>query len=140
MTALAQIPTARPTQIEVSFAAWRVSDLRGHEGSPLKIEGKSLAAIVQSAVVQCAHKDTIAVRETNPSGKQVTHFYAVKRKANATYVWDAETLQQKRVHQLYADFLFSLAVASFIPVEPWNWSPDADVVGVDRSVVEGVLS
>lgn len=99
MNALAGI---RPAPYSaVSFEAFRLTDGRTYSldiGDP-----SDLADALRSAQTRCflAHKEHLAIRETDEAGARV-HLYAI-RKAAPKWVHPAGELVPRRVADLYAD-------------------------------------
>mgnify|MGYP000629688827 CR=1 FL=1 len=118
-----------------SFQAWRV--LSDGTSQPLDIIAGDLAEAIQSASVKCQHKDYFTVLHTAASGKRTEHVCYVKQQA-ARWVRKPGFAHAVQVRPLSADVLFSRAVAAVEPVEPWRWTPGADVVGVDRGEIGGM--
>ena len=132
---------ARPAPKEV-FAAWRLSpDNPRAEAIPCTIgEVRTLDEAVSAALVGNAlqHKDALVVLVTDTvSKKRMAHFYAIKQDTKAPYVFDKEKGKAVKAKRFYPAALFSMAVSEFSPVEPFRWSPGADVVGADRDMIEG---
>jgi hypothetical protein len=116
-----------------TFRAWRIAGTR-NEAIPLPMSAADLPAAVAATVTSCQHKEAFVVVEHDAvQDRSTAHFYAVKRKSQARYVLVDHVTQ--RVHDLYAEPLFSLAVNAFDPVEPWSWSLGADVVGMPKHAV-----
>lgn len=120
-----------------TFTVWRTCDeTPGNEAHPLRITADTLAEAVQEAAQSCHHKDTLVVLEVDHVTRtQTQHAYRIVRKA-AKWIRDPVTGLEQRINPLEASPLFSMAVKSFAPVEPWRWSPGADVVGVDRTLID----
>lgn len=118
-----------------TYCAWRV--LANGTSQPVEITATSLAEAIQSAALHCQHKDYFTVLQTTASGKNIEHVCYVKQQA-ARWVRKPGFAHAVQVRPLSADVLFSRAVAAVEPVEPWRWTPGADVVGVDRSEIGGL--
>lgn len=125
------------TEPVVTFAAWRTSDETAHhEAHAICVTAATLSEAVEQAKLSCHHKDTLVILESDQARrKQTQHAYRIVRKA-AKWVRDPVTGLEQRITPLDATPLFSMAVAVFEPVTPWRWSPGADVVGVDRTLLE----
>lgn len=67
----------------------------------------SLTEAAQEAAPHCEHKDTFVIRRETAEGEVSHHFYTVKRKSQPMWVWRDQ--ERVRVHQLYAEALFSIA-------------------------------
>lgn len=132
MNALSRIKPQRTH----TFKAWRTTkDTQHNEAHPLPVDADTLADAVEQAAPSCHHKDTLLVLATDAATRKSTlHSYAIVRKA-AKYVRNPVTGLTDRISPLEPSLLFSVAVSEFAPVEPWRWSPGADVVGVDRSLI-----
>jgi hypothetical protein len=130
-------PTAAVSAAPIrTFAAWKMLGGRRNEAQPLEITAATLADALADACNSCSHKDTLAISEHEALAETTTvHFYSVKRKSKPRYVVVEHV--GRNVHDLYAEPLFSLAVNAFDPIEPWRWTPEADVVGGPRNVVDG---
>jgi len=124
-----------------TFRAWRLP-----MGAP-RNEATALAADEQvdlrtfrDAVVGMScfnHKDVLIIEEAHQgAAKRTVHFYVIRRRSTATRTWDADKQSYVSFHPLYTQELLSLAVDTFVPIEPWQWIPGADVVGRDRDLIE----
>lgn len=118
-----------------SFCAWLINPHRAGQVAPIKGNGAILADFADSAATNCSHKDTFLVLETDAitAGKWL-HTYQVKRRTKPRYVRVGNTT--RAVHDLYAEHVMTVAVSAFEPVEQWSWTPGADTVGRDASLVE----
>ena len=133
---LADVQPARVTALAKSYTAWRV--LSDRQSERMAVIAASLDAAVAEIAPRCRHKDHFIIAEQDAlSGRTTAHFYTVKRKSAPRYVYRDH--QTHRTNDLYAERLFGLAVNAFEPVEPWSWSPGADVVGRDEAI-EGAAS
>ena len=117
------------------FEAWRVGEAMSPRLDTL--DATTLAEARDHAASSCSHKDHFLVKQTDrATGRATLHLFYVKQKA-ATWLRDPATGIPKQVRPLEAEHRFSVPVEAFAPVEPWRWSPGCDVVGIDRSMVEG---
>jgi hypothetical protein len=118
--------------MRTGFTAWIICD---GKSDPVETAGDCLASCADEVAQRCAHKDSFVILETAPvTGKATAHFFTVKKKS--TPRWVTVEHVTRRVHDLYAETLFSCAVEAFQPLERWNWSPGADVVGIDRNTID----
>lgn len=122
-----------------TLTAWKVSEFSG-QGHPLDIAGAdNLTAAITSAAMQCAHKDTFMVLQRDPvSGAGTLHLYRVKQSAKPQRVPHSDGTW-RMVKPLEPQFLTRIEVRAFDVVEPWRWSPGADVVG-RSDVLEGTAA
>lgn len=122
-----------------AFAAWTIAEFSQERLYPIDIDQPStLAEATQRAAVQCDHKDHFVVCQWDPIKNIGTlHFHAIKREAKRQYRRDPITGEAGWSQRLYPVLLFTVPVHAFDPVEPWRWEPGADVVGVDRTLIEG---
>lgn len=132
---------ARPAATE-RYTAWRISpDSPRAECQPCNMGNPAtLREAINDALTGAAfqHKDTLALLITDTvSGKQIVHFYAIRQDTKAPYIFDKEKGRAVKAKRYYPDPIFSMAVSEFSPVEPWRWTPGADVVGHDRNMIEG---
>lgn len=128
---------ARPMQ---RFEAWHISyENPRHEGRRIDI-GKqaSLDDAIAEALTNGSfyQKDVLAVVMMEGESKLV-RFYAIKRRSRPDYQRDPVTGKMTALNPLYPSELFTLRVDAFSPVEPWKWTPGADPVGGDRTVING---
>lgn len=126
----------------VSFRAWRVASSNPrHEARPLPLpddlETATEAALVGATF--CDHKDGLLIVERDlcrPIGQQTfLHIHRIKRQSQGKYVRDPVTHETVRQQANYAELQMTVAVLSFDPLQPWQWSPDADVIGLDGGLV-----
>lgn len=127
----AQRPQVATRLARFTFEAWRVC--ASGKAQPIEVAAETLADAVSAAALHCQHKDVFLILETDTqAGTFTLHSYTVKRKSSAK--WNGE----RKVHDCYAERLFSMAVTEFAPVEPWRWTPGCDVVGRDSNpIIEG---
>lgn len=124
-----------------TFKAWRLSEagLR-KEATPIEIgEVDGLPEAVGTAQERgCfAHKDVMIVLHENAATQaRFAHFYAIRQKSTPSRVWNAGAGKYDLIKPLYAAPVFTMAVEAFEPKEPWQWTPDADVVGADRNTIK----
>ena len=120
----------------VSFTAWRVPH-GSKQSYPIDIPAcMSPAGALNAALPSTMHRDTLLIRQDDSGrGGNTLHAWQIKRKSQARYVRGSDGLPHP-VHELYAAELFSLAIAAFEPVRPFDALRD-DVAGVDRSLVMG---
>lgn len=124
--ALEETRPTRAVALASTFTAFRMLDNR--KAQRIEIDAADLASAVNAAAGACCHKDHFVVVEADArTGTTTAHFHVVKRKAQGR--WVVRDHIQSKVHDLYAEHLFSVDVTAFAPVEPWRWSPGADVVG-----------
>lgn len=117
----------------VTFDAWRVAGGKAHPIVKNAVSDEQW----RSLSTTCQHKEQVIVVERMSCGKTLQHVFQVREKA-ATYRYNPETKQPERFKPRFLDLLFSVEIAAFSPVEPWAWTPGADVVGhVHSSVIEG---
>ena len=83
-----------------SYAAFKVSDLGRTYPVQMHCEPESLRDALNAAVVNCAHKETLLIRETDEAGVRL-HLYAIKRRSAPDYVRTGHEVE--RVHRLYAE-------------------------------------
>jgi hypothetical protein len=120
-----------------TFAAWRV--LSNGTSQPLDILGRSsLADVVEAAMLGCQHKDHFSVVQTKANGSRIEHLFYVKAGA-AKYVIKPGSAHETRINPLKPEHLFSRAMQTIAPVEMWVCGRGADVVGVNRGLVEAGL-
>lgn len=119
-----------------TFRAWRVLD--NGCSQPIETSATTLADAAQQAAQACRHKDYFTVLQTVVSGARIEHVYYVKQQA-ARWIADPDNFgAPKRVQPLKAERLFCRELREIEPVEPWRWTPGADVVGVDRREIGGL--
>lgn len=71
-----------------------------------------------------------------PERRHVLHVYASRKRTRRNYIRlpDGTT---GREPEFYPALVMQVCVhEGFAPVEPWRWTPDADVTGCDRTLVE----
>lgn len=132
-------PAPRRPSLALSFSAWKVGD-SNRLSYPIDVSGTTtLAEAVEAAQLRCQHKDVFHVlMRDDARGTGTLHIFVIKQK-EARWVRNArgETVQVK---PQFAHPLTSIEVSSFTPVEPFRWSPGADVVNGNetwrRNVVE----
>lgn len=122
----------RPTPIHPTYRAWK---LHGGVHYPLRIKASTLGNAVSEAQESCAHKDQFVVLES-AGGKQTLRIYQIKQ-GKDMWVRKPGFAHAVKVHQLRADLIVELAVDNYEPVEAWQWTPGADVVGAPaREIVQ----
>lgn len=114
-----------------TFDAWRVVSGKAHT----LITNATSDEDWRLATTVCQHKEQVWVRERMANGKTFLHVFAVREKA-ATYRYCQETKQPVRFKPRFLDLVSSVEITEFSPVTPWEWTPGADVVGIDRTVVD----
>lgn len=137
MSALASnVASIRPLVL-AQLTAWKVSPQTGLS-HPLDISGaETQADAVRLASMQCAHKDVFHVLvEDGATGRRQLHIYRVKQSSKPKRV-DHEDGTWRVIKPLEADHVVSMQVDTFVPDEPFQWSPGCDVVGQRPAVVEG---
>jgi len=122
----------QPIRIAPEFKVWRVTP---HGNIPIETTGETLADVVNEAQLSCYHKDQLIVLATDGKGS-IAHFHQIKQ-GKREYRRNPLTGEPGFVAPLYAAPLFQMAVHDFAPVEPWCWSPDADVVGAQIAAIGG---
>jgi hypothetical protein len=123
-----------PVAITATFTAWRINE-HNAESMPLDITASTLTEAVASAAQNCSHKDVFTVKEFNPmTGAGVLHVYRVKQSSRAVRVPHSDGTWRV-IKPLEAQFVTRMALREFVPVEPWKWTRDCDVVGIDRTVL-----
>jgi len=124
------------TQPRLSFQAWRVS---GQTGVSYPLDMSSVTTLtdaIRRSLIQCAHKDVFDVLASDAvSGTGALHTYRVKQSSKYQRV-PHEDGTTRTIKPLEPEHLVTRDVKVFTPVEPWRWTPGADVVGVDRQIVE----
>ena len=133
LAAVAERPSVLPR-----FKAWRCGGTTS--AVPIDIaDAQSLKEALASATdAYFVHKDRLAILETDHcAGKSLLHLYGIQQQARPDYIRGADGLS-KAVHRLKPAHLLTMPVEQFAPVEIFRWSPGCDVVGIDRSAVEGV--
>jgi hypothetical protein len=120
----------------VTFRAWSIGESNSI-AYPREIgEPATLAEAVRRAM-PAQHKARFMVLVENAVTRTGTlHIYAVKQSSKTVRI-PHEDGTWRVGKPLLPEALVSLEVRAFDPVEPWRWSPGADVVGVDRTLVEG---
>lgn len=109
-----------------SFEAWRVRDTA--TAVPLEVTACSVEEALQQAQASCGHKDTLLLLQTHArTEKQTLHVFRI-RQGKRVYRGVIEGF----VTPLHAEPQFAIGVVRFQPEEPFRWSADCDVVGVDR--------
>ena len=117
------------------FTAWRLSH-GSRTATRLDCKGGDLAEALQSASRLCQHKDVLFVLHTDRiSGIKRLHCFVI-RNGKREYRVDRETGIPGMVTPSKPDCIFDMAVIDFHPAEPWSWTPGADVVGIDPSIIE----
>ena len=117
-----------------TFAVWRILESGQHY--PLHISATTLGDIVAEAADQCGHKQQFLIRQTDSvTGAIVLRIHQIKQ---GKEVWlnvpgVAHAIKSYRKNPA---LICTMLVESFEPAEPWKWTPGADVVGVDRTIVE----
>jgi hypothetical protein len=127
---------ARPFT-RTTFKAWRTS--RAGVAYPIDATGDCRDNFTQAAAVHCQHHDTLLILECDAiPGERRLHIYTIKRESKPTWQ-PAEDGTVRAVHRHYAAHVTTFPVSAFEPVEPWRWSPGADVVGhSDPQFIEGI--
>lgn len=126
--------TPRAEPLPALFEAWIAGEAASRR---LDVSGATTLHEARDAAAQfCKHKDHFLIKRTDrATGEAMLHCYYVKQKA-PTWVRKPGFAHVVQVRPLEAELRFSMAVNAFAPVEPWRWTPGADVVGIDRDVVE----
>ena len=137
MNALSTIPAPAAVPFtRIIFGAWRV--LHNGKNQPLNVAtAANLAEVLDVALWSCKHKDVLYVLERDTLTKVgKLHLYQIKQ---GRPVWQrkADFAHPVQVRPLTASQVTSFEVDTFVPIEPWVWAPGCDVVGIDRSLVEG---
>lgn len=106
---------------------------------PISVASISAASLaLNAALPQCHHKDVLAILYGHDGKREkVLRFYAIKQQSKPVYRRNPETLLTEAMRPLYAALLMETKVHGFDPVEPWRWTPGADVVGIDRTLIGG---
>lgn len=121
-----------------TYAAWKVSS--NGQCLPLDVSGHAdLGGVINRALMFCAHKDVFLVQiEDAVTDRARLEVYRVKQAAQAKRV-PHEDGTWRMVKPLLPQFLTWFSIKAFSPVEPWRWTPGADVVG-HTDTVEGVAA
>jgi len=131
MSALA---TARCAEAftRTTFAAWKL----GSTGTSYPLDtgaADTLDAVVAHAAPRCHHKDIFHVLERDELAKQGRlHIYVIKQ---GKPVWQRKEgfAHPVQVKPLRAELIASMAVDTFVPIEPFRWSPGCDPVGLSEA-------
>lgn len=127
-------PIRRASRIADTFSVWRQTD--GGKASRLVCDSAILPDVLREAASQSAHKDVLFILHTDGlTAEKTVHAY-VMRQGKREWRVDRVTRVGKWDHPLKADPLFSLPVTHFAPIEPWRWTPTADPIGTNPSVLE----
>ncbi|OYZ07673.1 MAG: hypothetical protein B7Y36_19015, partial [Novosphingobium sp. 28-62-57] len=111
-----------------TYRAWKLCNGVHY---PLRIEGSTLKDAVADAQGFCGHKDQFVILEAD-EGKQIVRVYQIKQgKPEYRYVGGNAV----RMAPMRAELVTEMQVEAYAPVEPWQWSPGADVVGRDGGEV-----
>lgn len=131
----AKLRADRASHFGETFTAWLVPTTAARVSQPLNVaQASTIEEAAQLAAVQCVHKDHFSVlQHDHVSGKKIEHVFYVKQKT-ARWISDPETGAPKQVRPLEAELRFSREVTAFQLVEPWQWTPGCDVVGIDSVV------
>lgn len=123
-------------QPRLSFQAWKVAGNTG-VSYPLDMTGvTTVADAIRRALIQCSHKDVFEVLASDAvTGGAALHTYRVKQSSKYQRV-PHEDGTTRTIKPLEADHVITRDVHAFVPVEPWKWSPGADVVGIDCKILE----
>jgi len=118
-----------------SFTAWQTTGGQAHPVDTGNAE--TLADAVARAALSCPHKATLFVLQRDElTGAQVLSISAIK--ARKAWRKCPDTLITKQVSECYPVELTQVRVTAFSPVEPWRWTPGADVVGqADAGCIDG---
>ena len=133
LAAAAERPAVLPR-----FKAWRCGGTTS--AVPIDIaDAQSLKeALASATATYFVHKDRLAILETDHrAGKSLLHLYGIQQQAALQYV-RTESGRMVAIKRLKPAHLLTMPVEQFAPVEIFRWSPGCDVVGIDRSAVEGV--
>ncbi|QCI93358.1 hypothetical protein [Novosphingobium sp. EMRT-2] len=121
---------ARPL-VRHTYRAWHIMD--STECAAIDVADATTLAEALGKV-PLFHKRHFVIHETDTiTGKTVAHFYQVKE--TKKWLKCPDTGVTRNVGVPYSVKLFAMAMDAFDPVEPWSWSPGADVVGADRNEV-----
>lgn len=125
-----QLARDRARILTERFEAW-------HQGGfPLDVSAATtLGEARDEAARHCRHKDHFTVLQHTIDGKHILHVYYVKQ-TKPVWMKKPDMAHAVQVRPLAVEHRFSQEVAAYEPVAPWRWSPGADVVGLDRNVVE----
>lgn len=114
-----------------TFTVWRLLGSGKAQAHP--VAATTLLEIEREIATEAAFGATFMVRETATlSGRATLHTYRIRREK-----WTGRYADGRKVYPHSADKLFALEVSAFEPVEPWRWTPGADVLGVDAGLIEG---
>jgi len=127
---LTNVRSVRPVALTDTFKAWK---LAGGIHHPLRIEASTLENAKLEAQSYCLHKDQFVILAVE-DGKQTVRLYQIKQ-GKEIWVRSPSTGNTVKSHQLKADLVSEMQVEAYAPVEPWQWSRDADCVGAERGVV-----
>lgn len=107
-------------------------------GDPVDVSGAmSFEEATYLAADRCWHKDTLAVLYTHEGRKtKLLRLYAIKQESKATWVRSPSTGLPEAIKRRYPSLLIEMEVEAFKPVLRWQWSPEADPVGLDPNIVE----
>ena len=124
-----------------AFQAWRIPTADKPEcehAYPIDVTGaETIDEALALALPGLQHKDTLAILQTHAGRHRNTLWlYQIKREATRQFRRDPVTGATNWSQRLKQALIMRLPVAEFCPVEPWKWAPDADVIGLDRSLVE----
>lgn len=130
------LPPERAFRMSDTFDIWRLR-IGDAYAVRLDIDASTLAEAKANASACCSHKDVLFIRETLRAARTgvALHAYVV-RQGKREYRVNHETGVPGYVAPLKLDHLFSLPVNAFDPLQPWTWTPGADVVGIDRTLIE----
>lgn len=115
-----------------SYAAWRI--MGDGTSTPLDITATTLDEAIQQAGQRCQHKDWYTVLQCTPT-RRIEHVCYVKQ-GKPAWVRKPGFAHTVQIKPLEGELRFSRAVRRIEPVETFRAIPGADVVGIDRSVVE----
>jgi hypothetical protein len=137
MGALAAIPARAERLNALTFTAWKVG---GGVNYPLDIgQAETLADAVTEACRRCQHKDVFVVLQRNAlNGAAMLANYVVKQGAHR-WVRASGAAHEVKQKTFKPELLFSMAVDTFVPIEPFSWTPGCDPVGLtdaQRNTIE----
>lgn len=134
------VETARAHEFRrLRFKAWKPGV--GSEAHPLDCgDATSIDQALANAARGCAHKDGIALLQTDAITGDQLLVTAVIRQGKPVWRKCPDTLVAKQFRDLFADRQMTMKVRAFDPVEPWRWEPGADVVGQRSGAIEGIAS
>lgn len=134
-------PLIIPAAPAVTFKAWRVGkDFARNEAHPVELPDWIETAQQAADFAMFQHKEGVLVLRSDaaerPERRNLVTVFVVKRRSRRDYKRLPDgTLGLEPEH--YAEPLMQFCVADgFAPVEPWRWLSGADVVGIDRTLVE----